>query len=164
MDNKQSLTGQFLSGIRKVDLPGTRRQPSQKFLSVRGARENNLQNIDVDIPLGLLVGITGVSGSGKSTLTNQIIYKKLYSIYHDSRTLSGDHDHLEGSQHISDVINIDQAPIGRSPRSNPATYIGFYDNIRKIFANTASAQTRGYTHSRFSLNVKCGRCEVIAIT
>ena len=159
MDNKQSLTGQFLSGIRKVDLPGTRRQPSQKFLSVRGARENNLQNIDVDIPLGLLVGITGVSGSGKSTLTNQIIYKKLYSIYHDSRTLSGDHDHLEGSQHISDVINIDQAPIGRSPRSNPATYIGFYDNIRKIFANTASAQTRGYTSSRFSFNVKGGRCE-----
>ena len=159
MDNKQSLTGQFLSGIRKVDLPGTRRQPSQKFLSVRGARENNLQNIDVDIPLGLLVGITGVSGSGKSTLTNQIIYKKLYSIYHDSRTLSGDHDHLEGSQHISDVINIDQAPIGRSPRSNPATYIGFYDNIRKIFANTASAQTRGYTPSRFSFNVKGGRCE-----
>jgi len=159
MDNKQSLTGQFLSGIRKVDLPGTRRQPSQKFLSVRGARENNLQNIDVDIPLGLLVCITGVSGSGKSTLTNQIIYKKLYSIYHDSRTLSGDHDHLAGSQHISDVINIDQAPIGRSPRSNPATYIGFYDNIRKIFANTASAQTRGYTPSRFSFNVKGGRCE-----
>ena len=159
MDNKQSLTGQFLSGIRKVDLPGTRRQPSQKFLSVRGARENNLQNIDVDIPLGLLVCITGVSGSGKSTLTNQIIYKKLYSIYHDSRTLSGDHDHLAGSQHISDVINIDQAPIGRSPRSNPATYIGFYDNIRKIFANTASAQARGYTPSRFSFNVKGGRCE-----
>ena len=93
------------------------------------------------------------------TVNNQIIYKKLYSIYHDSRTLSGDHDHLDGDQHISDVINIDQTPIGRSPRSNPATYIGFYDNIRKIFANTPSAQARGYTPSRFSFNVKGGRCE-----
>ena len=157
--DKKSLTGQFLSGVRKVDLPDTRRQQNQDFLSIRGARENNLQNIDVDIPLGMLVCITGVSGSGKSTLTNQIIYKKLYSIYHDSRTLSGDHDHLDGYQHISDVINIDQTPIGRSPRSNPATYIGFYDNIRKIFANTPSAQARGYTPSRFSFNVKGGRCE-----
>ena len=157
--DKKSLTGQFLSGVRKVDLPDTRRQQNQDFLSIRGARENNLQNIDVDIPLGMLVCITGVSGSGKSTLTNQIIYKKLYSIYHDSRTLSGDHDHLDGYQHISDVINIDQNPIGRSPRSNPATYIGFYDNIRKIFANTPSAQARGYTPSRFSFNVKGGRCE-----
>ena len=148
-----------MSGVRKVDLPDTRREQNQDFLSVRGARENNLQSIDVDIPLGMLVCITGVSGSGKSTLTNQIIYKKLYSIYHDSRTLSGDHDHLDGYQHISDVINIDQTPIGRSPRSNPATYIGFYDNIRKIFANTPSAQARGYTPSRFSFNVKGGRCE-----
>ena len=128
-------------------------------LIIRGARENNLRNIDVEIPLGMFICITGVSGSGKSTLINDILYKKLYSIFHDSRVLSGEHDNIEGFEYVSDVINIDQSPIGRSPRSNPATYIGFYDNIRKLFADAPLAQKRGYTASRFSFNVKGGRCE-----
>ena len=157
--SNKSLTGLYMSGKREIPMPIERRNLNGKFLSVKGARENNLQNIDVQIPLGVFICITGASGSGKSTLLNEIIYKKLYSIYHDSRTLFGDHDELEGHEHISNVINIDQSPIGRSPRSNPATYIGFYDNIRKLFASTPTAELRGYTASRFSFNVKGGRCE-----
>lgn len=154
-----SLTGLYMSGRREIPMPLERRKLNGKCLSVSGARENNLQNIDVTIPLGVFICITGTSGSGKSTLINEIIYKRLYSIYHDSRTLFGEHDELKGHEHISDVINIDQSPIGRSPRSNPATYIGFYDNIRKLFASTPSAEARGYTASRFSFNVKGGRCK-----
>ena len=159
LKSEDSLTGLYMSGKREIPMPAERRALNGKYLSVTGARENNLQNINVDIPLGVFICITGASGSGKSTLINEIVYKRLYSIYHDSRTLYGEHDDLEGYEHISDVISIDQSPIGRSPRSNPATYIGFYDNIRKLFASTPAAQARGYTVSRFSFNVKGGRCE-----
>lgn len=155
----ESLTGLYMSGRREIPLPEQRRNLNGTFLSITGARENNLKHIDVDIPLGVLICITGASGSGKSTLVNEILYKRLYSLYHDSRTLYGAHNELEGHQHLNDVINIDQSPIGRSPRSNPATYIGFYDNIRKLFARTPLALARGYTASRFSFNVKGGRCE-----
>ena len=159
---KESPTGQFLSGAQKIALPEKRRLSNGKSLVIRGARENNLKNVDVVIPLGLLTCITGASGSGKSTLIHEILYKKLYSIFHDSRVFSGDHDGLDGHEHVHDVIHIDQSPIGRSPRSNPATYIGFYDNIRKLFAATDEAKERGYTVSRFSFNVKGGRCEECA--
>jgi len=159
LKNKTSLTGQYLSGRKYIPVPDQRRQANGKNLLIRGATHNNLQNIDVKLPLGLFTCITGASGSGKSTLVHEILYKKLYSIYHDSRMLSGQHRSLEGSEHISDVINIDQSPIGRSPRSNPATYIGFYDNIRKLFAATPAAKAKGFTVSRFSFNVKGGRCE-----
>jgi excinuclease ABC subunit A len=159
LKDRTSLTGQFLSGRRSILLPDQRRQPNGKSLWIRGARHNNLRDIDVKLPLGLFICITGASGSGKSTLIHEILYKQLYSIYHDSRILSGDHERLDGFEHVSDVIDIDQSPIGRSPRSNPATYIGFYDNIRKLFASTPEAKERGYTPSRFSFNVKGGRCE-----
>ena len=159
LDCTESWTGLYMSGRREILLPEQRRDLNGKFLSITGAKENNLRNIDVDIPLGVFICITGASGSGKSTLVNEILYKKLYALYHDSRTLYGAHDELEGHEHISDVINIDQSPIGRSPRSNPATYIGFYDNIRKLFASTPLSAARGYTASRFSFNVKGGRCE-----
>ena len=159
LDCPESLTGLYMSGQREIPLPEQRRNLNGTFLSITGASENNLRNIDVDFPLGVLICITGASGSGKSTLVNEILYKKLHSLYHDSRTLYGAHDELEGHQHLNDVINIDQSPIGRSPRSNPATYIGFYDNIRKLFASTPLALSRGYTASRFSFNVKGGRCE-----
>ena len=154
-----SLTGLYMSGRREIALPKQRRHLNGTFLSVTGARENNLKNLDVDIPLGVFICVTGASGSGKSTLVNEILYKRLYSIYHDSRTLYGAHDTLVGHEHVSDVINIDQSPIGRSSRSNPATYIGFYDNVRKLFANTPLAVARGYAAGRFSFNVKGGRCE-----
>lgn len=154
-----SLTGLYMSGRREIALPKHRRHLNGTFLSVTGARENNLKNLDVDIPLGVFICVTGASGSGKSTLVNEILYKRLYSIYHDSRTLYGAHDTLVGHEHVSDVINIDQSPIGRSSRSNPATYIGFYDNVRKLFANTPLAVARGYAVGRFSFNVKGGRCE-----
>ena len=159
LKSEESLTGLYMSGKRQILMPAERRTLNGKFLSITGARENNLRNIDVEIPLGMFICITGASGSGKSTLINEILYKKLYSVYHDSRTLYGAHDALSGYENVSDVINIDQSPIGRSPRSNPATYIGFYDNIRKLFASTPAAVARGYTASRFSFNVKGGRCE-----
>ena len=159
LDCTESWTGLYMSGRREILLPKQRRDLNGKFLSITGAKENNLRNIDVDIPLGVFICITGASGSGKSTLVNEILYKKLYALYHDSRTLYGAHDELDGHEHIDDVINIDQSPIGRSPRSNPATYIKFYDNIRKLFASTPLSEERGYTASRFSFNVKGGRCE-----
>ncbi|MDE0425926.1 MAG: excinuclease ABC subunit UvrA [Candidatus Poribacteria bacterium] len=159
LDCTDSWTGLYMSGRREILLPEQRRDLNGKFLSITGARENNLRDIDIDIPLGVFICITGASGSGKSTLVNEILYKKLYALYHDSRTLYGAHDELEGHEHIDDVINIDQSPIGRSPRSNPATYIKFYDNIRKLFASTPLSAARGYTASRFSFNVKGGRCE-----
>ena len=156
---KKSATGRFLSGRDEIPVPMHRRMPSEKQLLVQGARENNLRNLDVAIPLGQFVCVTGASGSGKSSLIHEIVYKKLYNVLHDSRVLSGDHDDLVGHEFIDDVINIDQSPIGRSPRSNPATYIGFYDNIRKLFAETEESKARKYTTSRFSFNVKGGRCE-----
>ena len=159
LKQRTSLTGEFLSGRRFIPLPDQRRQTNGKALWIRGASHNNLRDLDVKLPLGLFICVTGASGSGKSTLIHEILYKKLYSIYHDSRVLSGDHQHLEGVEQISDVVDIDQSPIGRPPRSNPATYIGFYDNIRKLFASTPEAKARGYTPSRFSFNMKGGRCE-----
>ena len=159
LKNPVSLTGQYMRGEKQIEIPEDRREANGVSIIIRGARENNLRNIDVELPLGLFICVTGASGSGKSTLINEILYKKLYSIFHDSRVLSGAHDNVEGYEYISDVINIDQSPIGRSPRSNPATYIGFYDNIRKLFASTPESEARGYTPSRFSFNVKGGRCE-----
>lgn len=159
LHDPHSLTGQFLSGARHIIMPEQRRHPNGHNLVVRGAYENNLRDIDVTIPLGLFTCITGVSGSGKSSLVHEILYKKLFAVLHDSRVLPGKHRALEGVEYISDVVHIDQSPIGRSPRSNPATYIGFYDNIRYLFAATPDAQERGYTASRFSFNTKEGRCE-----
>ncbi len=159
MKCKESPTAQFLSGRRTIPMPKQRRQTNDKVIRITGARENNLKNIDVEIPLGVFTCLTGASGSGKSTLIHEILFKKLYNIYHDSRVMSGEHDDLTGHEHLGDIINIDQSPIGRSPRSNPATYIGFYDNIRKLFAGTEDAKEHGFNASRFSFNVKGGRCE-----
>jgi excinuclease ABC subunit A len=156
---RASPTGQFLSGKRAIATPRQRRNGSGKTLTVRGARENNLKNIDVAIPLGKLVAVTGASGSGKSTLINEIVYKALWKRLIDTRTLPGDHDSVEGADHIHKVVNIDQSPIGRNSRSNPATYIGFYDTIRGLFAGAPVAVERGYKSGRFSFNVKGGRCE-----
>ena len=142
LSNPASLTGQFLTRVRHVPLPEKRRSPNGHNLVIRGARENNLRDIDVSLPLGLFICITGVSGSGKSSLVHEILYKKLYSVLHDHRVLPGKHREMEGVEFVSDIIHIDQSPIGRSPRSNPATYIGFYDNIRSLFANTEAAQER----------------------
>ena len=157
-----SVTGQFLSGRRTIPIPKTRRKGNGKCLRVLGARENNLKNLNVDFPLGLLLCVTGASGSGKSSLVNEILYKRLYAKFLDSRTLPGEHDAIEGLEHVKDVIRIDQSPIGRTPRSNPATYVGFYDDIRKLFAEVPEALERGYTATRFTFNVKGGRCEECA--
>ena len=154
-----SLTGQYLSGKKSIAVPARRRPRNGKSLVVRGARQNNLKNIDVEIPLEQFVCITGASGSGKSSLIHDIVQKRLYSLFHDSRVFAGAHDELTGSEHLSDVIDVDQSPIGRSSRSNPATYIGFYDAIRTLFAETDEAKRRGFTASTFSFNVKGGRCE-----
>jgi excinuclease ABC subunit A len=162
LKNPQSLTGKYLSGRRTIKVPAKRRAPTGKVLQVRGARQNNLKNIDVEIPLEQFVCVTGASGSGKSSLIHGIVQKKLYSLLHDSRVMAGDHDALTGHEHVSDVIDIDQSPIGRSSRSNPATYIGFYDTIRTLFAETDDARKRGFNASTFSFNVKGGRCEECA--
>ena len=162
LDCRESPTAQYLGGTRTIDVPSQRRKKNAKALHIKGARANNLNDIDVEIPIGVFTCITGASGSGKSTLIHEVLYKKLYNLYHDSRVFSGDHDDIVGHEYFGDVVNIDQSPIGRSPRSNPATYIGFYDNIRKCFASTPEAKERGYTVSRFSFNVKGGRCEECA--
>ena len=156
---KASPTGQYISGKRSIAVPKERRRGSGEQLTVRGARENNLKSIDVTIPMGVLVAITGASGSGKSTLINEVLYKALWKRLIDTRTLPGEHDAIEGMEHVHKVVNIDQSPIGRNSRSNPATYIGFYDTIRDLFAKAPLSVERGYKSGRFSFNVKGGRCE-----
>ena len=158
INNKDSITGAYLSGKIKIPVPSERREPTG-WITVKGARENNLKNIDVDFPLGVLTCVTGVSGSGKSSLTNEILYKHLEKSLNRARTIAGDHDGIEGIEQLDKVIDIDQSPIGRTPRSNPATYTGVFDIIRDLFAATAEAKARGYKKGRFSFNVKGGRCE-----
>ena len=158
MKNPDSITGQYLSGKKKIPVPSERRKPTG-FLIVRKAAENNLKNIDVKIPLGVMTCVTGVSGSGKSSLVNEILYKSLARKLNRARTIPGKHKCIEGVEQLDKVINIDQSPIGRTPRSNPATYTGVFDQIRDLFAATSDAKARGYKKGRFSFNVKGGRCE-----
>ena len=156
---EQSLTGLYLSGKRKVEVPQHRRKGNGKFLEIRGAAQNNLKNVNVKIPLGEFVCVTGVSGSGKSSLINEILYKKLAAELNRAHTHAGKHQEIRGLEHLDKVIQIDQSPIGRTPRSNPATYTGLFNDIRELFASTQDAKMRGFTASRFSFNVKGGRCE-----
>jgi excinuclease ABC subunit A len=156
----ESLTGQYLNGEKSIPIPKKRRSGNGKSITIKGAREHNLQNIDVEIPLGMLVSVTGVSGSGKSSLVNDILAKKLSQVYHRAGDLPGRHDDIEGLKNLDKVISIDQSPIGRTPRSNPATYTGVFGDIRELFAQTPEAKIRGYRAGRFSFNVKGGRCEV----
>ncbi len=158
MKNRKSITGQYLSGKLKVPVPDIRRKPSG-FIQVKGAQENNLKNINVKIPLGVFTCVTGVSGSGKSSLVNEILYKSLARQLNRARTIPGKHKTIEGVEQLDKIINIDQSPIGRTPRSNPATYTGMFDMIRDLFASTMDAKERGYKKGRFSFNVKGGRCE-----
>ena len=158
MKCKQSITGAYLSGRLKIPVPSERRKPTG-FLAVRGARENNLKNIDVTFPLGVMTCVTGVSGSGKSSLVNEILYKALARKLNHARTIPGKYDSIEGAEQLDKIIAIDQSPIGRTPRSNPATYTGVFDMIRDLFAATTDAKERGYQKGRFSFNVKGGRCE-----
>ena len=158
MKNEQSVTGAYLSGRLKIPVPEVRKKPTG-FLHIKGAAENNLKHIDVDIPLGVMTCITGVSGSGKSSLINEILYKRLARDLNRARVIPGKHDDILGIDQLDKVINIDQSPIGRTPRSNPATYTGVFDQIRDLFAATADAKAKGYKKGRFSFNVKGGRCE-----
>ena len=158
MKNPDSITGAYLSGKKKIPVPESRRKPTG-FLTIKGAAENNLKHIDVDIPLGVMTCITGVSGSGKSSLINEILYKTLARDLNHARTIPGKHDAILGIDQLDKVIDIDQSPIGRTPRSNPATYTGVFDQIRDLFASTADAKAKGYKKGRFSFNVKGGRCE-----
>ena len=158
MKNPNSITGKYLSGEIKIPVPKTRRKP-KGFLKVVGAKENNLKNIDVKVPIGVLTCVTGVSGSGKSSLVNEILYKSLARKLNRARTIPGKCKKIEGMEQLDKVINIDQSPIGRTPRSNPATYTGMFDMIRDLFAATTDAKERGYKKGRFSFNVKGGRCE-----
>jgi excinuclease ABC subunit A len=155
----RSITGQYLSGARRIPIPKTRRKPKGKWLIIRGARKYNLKGIDVKIPLGLFVAITGVSGSGKSTLLEEIIYPVVSNHLYGTRLPTGEYKGVEGLEELDKVINIDQSPIGRTPRSNPATYTGVFDLIRQLFAQLPEAKARGYKPGRFSFNVKGGRCE-----
>ena len=159
MNTPGSITGDYLSGRKKIPVPTERRRGSGKVLTVRGAAENNLRNVDVSIPLGTFTCVTGVSGSGKSSLVNEIIYKKLAADLNRAKTRPGKHTAIEGMEHLDKIIDIDQSPIGRTPRSNPATYTGLFNDIRDLFASTQDAKTRGYGPGRFSFNVRGGRCE-----
>jgi len=156
---EKSLTGAYLSGRKKISIPKIRRQPSDKWLKVLGVKENNLQNIDIEVPLGIFSCVTGVSGSGKSSFVNEILYKRLARDLNRSKVKPGKHKDIKGIEHLDKVIDIDQSPIGRTPRSNPATYTGVFDHVRDIFASTSDAKVKGYQKGRFSFNVKGGRCE-----
>ena len=158
MKNPASITGKYLSGELKIPVPKTRREP-QGWLTVVGAKENNLKNITVNFPKGVFTCVTGVSGSGKSSLVNSILYQALAKQLNRARTIPGAYKEIKGIEQFDKVINIDQSPIGRTPRSNPATYTGVFDMIRDLFASTVDAKTRGYNKGRFSFNVKGGRCE-----
>ncbi len=158
MDTPGSITGDYLSGRIRIPVPDERAKPSG-FLKIRGAKENNLKNVDVDIPLGIMTCVTGVSGSGKSSLVNEVLYKTLAKVLNHARVIPGKHREIKGLEKLDKVIDIDQSPIGRTPRSNPATYTGVFDLIRDLFAATADAKARGYKKGRFSFNVKGGRCE-----
>ncbi len=159
MKSRKSLTGQYLSGKKFIPLPAERRTPDGRMISIRGASQNNLKHVDVDIPLGLFTAVTGVSGSGKSTLINEILYKSLAHKLNRAKAKPGHHVSVEGIEELEKVIEIDQSPIGRTPRSNPATYTGVFDDIRDVYASTNEAKVRGYKKGRFSFNVKGGRCE-----
>ena len=162
MNTPGSITGDYLSGRKKIPVPQERRKGNGNFLTIRGAAENNLQNVDVSIPLGTFTCVTGVSGSGKSSLVNEILYKRLAADLNRAKTRPGAHKALEGEEFLDKVINIDQSPIGRTPRSNPATYTGLFNDIRELFASTPDAKARGYGPGRFSFNVRGGRCEACA--
>ena len=159
LKNRRSITGQYLSGRKSIPVPARRREPGDAWLTVRGAKEHNLKDVDVDLPLGCMVAVTGVSGSGKSTLINDILLKALMKHVYRSKLVPGRHKRIDGLHHLDKVIAIDQSPIGRTPRSNPATYTGVFDHIRRLFSATQEAKVRGYLPGRFSFNVKGGRCE-----
>ena len=159
MNCERSVTGQYLSGKKFIPVPEARRQGNGKSLVVHGARENNLKNIDVEFPLGKFICVTGVSGSGKSSLVNEILNKRLASELNNAKKIAGAHDGITGIEYLDKVINIDQSPIGRTPRSNPATYTGVFTDIRELFASTTDSKKKGYKANRFSFNVKGGRCE-----
>jgi excinuclease ABC subunit A len=159
LKTKRSITGQYLSGKKVIPVPAMRREPGEQWLTIKGARENNLKNINVEFPLGVFIAVTGVSGSGKSTLINEILYRSLMQRIYKSKVVPGRHKKLDGADNIDKVINIDQSPIGRTPRSNPATYTGVFDHIRRLFAATQEAKVRGYQPGRFSFNVSGGRCD-----
>ena len=156
---EESITGQYLSGKRQIKIPEQTRKLGKNWLKIKGARENNLKNIDVDIPLGVFTSVTGVSGSGKSSLINEILYKSLMVKVNSSKLIPGEHDSIEGIENIDKVVDIDQSPIGRTPRSNPATYTGMFSDIRDLFSKIPESKTKGFSAGRFSFNVQGGRCE-----